>query len=208
MTIASDVFEKMPFKPYLAARDDVRNGDILLCSGTEPFSELIQTATSSLWSHVGFIWRLQEIDRILVLESVENAGVRAIALSAKLNGAQGVRNPYKGRMMIARHRKFAELVTTEKFTDMTRFAVDRFGCPYSPFEVAKIGARIAMGLIKQPMAGHLEPTHDFICSEYAAACYGAIGIKIAWNGDGFIAPADFARDPDVEAVTPIAPDAV
>jgi hypothetical protein len=206
MPIANDIFDTLPSTPYAAARDQICNGDILLCSGTEPFSELIKAATSSLWSHVGFIWRVADVDRILVLESVENAGCRAIALSSKINGVADVHDPYKGRMLIARHAQFASLVDTAKFTDMTRFAVDRFGAPYAPLEVARIAARIGLGMLKRPMAEPLKPQHEYICSEYAAECYGAIGITIAWNGDGFIAPCDFALDPEVSAVLHITPD--
>jgi hypothetical protein len=40
----------------------------------------------------------------------------------------------------------------------------------------------------------------FICSEYAARCFAAVGIEIEWDGRGFIAPASFASDPKVKAI--------
>ena len=41
---------------------------------------MIQAATGSIWSHVGFLMRLDEIDRIMVLESVEPLGFRTVPL--------------------------------------------------------------------------------------------------------------------------------
>jgi hypothetical protein len=42
--------------------------------------------------------------------------------------------------------------------------------------------------------------NEFICSEYVARCFQTIGIEIAWDGLGFIAPGDFALDPKIDAV--------
>jgi hypothetical protein len=46
----------------------------------------------------------------------------------------------------------------------------------------------------------LAPRDEFICSEYVAKCLARVGIDIAWDGVGFIAPADFARDPKMRAI--------
>jgi len=48
-------------------------------------------------------------------------------------------------MLIARHADFAGLVDSAKLRDMSEFAVDRFGSPYSPLEVGKIILRIIAG---------------------------------------------------------------
>jgi hypothetical protein len=39
---------------------------------------------------------------------------------------------------------------------MTDFAVDRLGYPYSPIELVKIGLRIAAGLAGETLPGHLQ----------------------------------------------------
>ena len=67
MAIPKTVFPDGPFLPYRWARRRIQNGDVLLCSGSGIFSTMIQEATGSVWSHVGFILRLDEIDRIMVL---------------------------------------------------------------------------------------------------------------------------------------------
>ena len=50
------------------------------------------------------------------------------------------------------------------------------------------------------MPKSLGPKDEFICSEYVARCFDKIEIQIAWDGLGFIAPADFAKDPKIHAV--------
>ena len=52
---------------YDECRPDIKPGDLLLCSGTKPFSRMIRTATDSEWSHVGFVMPLSVIDRVMVL---------------------------------------------------------------------------------------------------------------------------------------------
>ncbi len=50
------------------------------------------------------------------------------------------------------------------------------------------------------MPKSLGPRREFICSEYVAKCFETIGVEIQWDGLGFIAPADFARDPRTKAI--------
>src|SRR5437867_8122662 len=96
-------FPTMPIKHYRELRHEIRSGDILLCSGSSVFSTLIQKVTGSVWSHVAFILRVDAIDRIMVLESVESIGVRAVPLSNYVNDYNATRKGYPGRLMLARH---------------------------------------------------------------------------------------------------------
>jgi len=136
----------------------------------------------------------------MVLESLTSAGCCTVALSAIVNGTGPHQAPYNGKLLIARHRRFKELANETNLRDMSEFAVDRFGAPYSTGEIIKIALRIALGKLNVRLPPMLQPNDEYICSEYAAACYSAIGIKIAWDGLGFIAPSDFAADPEVDAV--------
>lgn len=201
MPISQDEFEVMPAVAYQDARDLIRNGDIMLFSGTEPFSRIIQHFTDSRWSHVGFIWRMEEIDRIMLLESVEKAGVRAVSLSSRVEGGV-VAKPYKGELLVVRHKRFPQPHELDRktFADMTRFAVDRLGCPYDIDEIAKITLRIAAHMGNFELPEHLKPDNAYICSEYAAECYSALGIDIKRAMSSFVSPADFAADPDIEPV--------
>ena len=128
--------------PYNTARNSVETGDILICSGSAMFSKLIQKATKSRWSHVGLILRLDNIDRVMVLESVESSGVRAVPLSYYVNNYNSKGNPYPGQVYIGRHAQFTNKGTTNRLKAMTQFAVDRFGYPYDRDEIVRIAARI------------------------------------------------------------------
>src|ERR1019366_7556320 len=103
----------------------MQNGDIALFAGREGMSRVIEHFTNSVFCHVGFIWRMDDIDRIMLLESVEVVGVRMLPLSSKVNGGT-VGKPYNGQMVIARHAGFPPPGDefNARFRDLTEFAVD------------------------------------------------------------------------------------
>lgn len=65
---------------------------------------MTQAATRSDWSNIGFILRLDAIDRVMVFESVERLGVRTVPLSKYLSDYDNEGNPYPGGFVLARHR--------------------------------------------------------------------------------------------------------
>jgi hypothetical protein len=199
MTIASKSFPAGSAVNYNTFRKNIKSGDILLCSGSGWFSKMIQKGTESAWSHVGFVIRLDEIDRVMVLESVEQIGVRTVPLSKYLKDYDSKGNAYPGGFILARHKDFAKKATAAKMKKFGQFAVELFGYPYDKDEIAKIAARIAASYL--PFSAQekrdLKPDREFICSEYAYECYKSIGIKIKHDRRGFIAPADFARATEV-----------
>ena len=206
MTITKDQFLAMPTTDYSAARDDLRTGDILLFHSTEIGSQLIEMATNSLWSHAAFIWRVPSVDRVLLLESLDTVGVRAIPMSTRVNGNSANPTPYKGRLLVSRHADFPEDPGVDKLRAMTEFALDRVGYPYSFAELHQIAFRIALGFAGKIVSGRIDQKDQFICSEYLAKCFEAVGIKIAPDIEGFIAPADIANDPKVVAKFSLATD--
>jgi hypothetical protein len=183
-------FPAISTQAYDAIRQTIKSGDILLCSGTALFSTMIQKATNSCWSHVAFILRLDIIDRIMVLESVESIGVRAVPLSSYVYNYNGTGKGYPGRIMLARHSG----VKSEHIRNLSKQAVDLLGLPYDSEEILRIAARISMNPVGlNPTQPDRPATREFICSEYAYTCFKSIGITIDYNPLGFIAPADFAR---------------
>lgn len=88
---------------YPDIRSRLRSGDLLLCSGKSWFSRLIQVATGSEWSHVGLILRLERLDRVMLLESVESVGVRAVPLSRYFENYQQTGQAYPGELAFYRH---------------------------------------------------------------------------------------------------------
>ena len=200
MALDQIVFPNHAFKAYKYARRHIRNGDVLLCSGSGIFSTMIQEATGSIWSHVGFLLRLDEIDRIMVLESVEPIGVRTVPLSKYLKDYDSKGHPYPGGIAIIRHREFDSKVDREGLKKLTQFAVDLFGYPYDKDDIAKIAARIMASKIPFSKESYqrIKEDREFICSEYVDRCYKEIGVEIEWDKKGFIAPSNFARDTNFE----------
>lgn len=197
MPISETVFTdgSVPAMAYDPFRATARDGDIMLCSGSAVFSTLIQKATGSIFSHVGFVMWLRSIDRLMVLESVESIGVRTVPLSSYLINYNGSGAGYPGRVLIARHADIANVPLNAGFG---QFAVDRFGFPYDTDEIIRIATHIASGGLLA--GGNLQDAREYICSEYAAACFRSLGIAVQQRNQGFIAPSDFAADPQIAGV--------
>jgi len=185
-----DDFPTLPTIPYQKLRQEIRSGDILLCSGDGPFSGLIQHATASVWSHVAFVLRLDVIHRIMILESVENIGVRTVTLSSYVSDYNATGRGYPGRLMIARHEDLRQ----ENINRLSTFATGLLGYPYNREEIIRIAMRIGLGTVGiHPNGPDPAPRKEFICSEYVHLCMQSIGVHIDYDPLGFIAPADFAR---------------
>ncbi len=197
-----DDFPALPPIRYTTLRQQIRSGDILLCAGNSAFSALIQRATGSIFSHVGFILRLDAIDRIMILESVESIGVRAIPLSNYVFDYNATGKGYPGKMLIARHTDFR----ADNIIHLSQSATRLLGYPYNTKEIIDIAMRIGLGTVGiHPAAAEQSGQRAFICSEYAAMCFHSVGIQLDFDPRGFIAPADFARCPQVQPVGMIDP---
>jgi hypothetical protein len=187
----------VPIRRYEDIRSQIKSGDILLCSGNSVFSGMIQKTTQSMWSHVAFILRVDAIDRIIILESVESVGVRAVTLGHYVKNYNGSGKGYPGQIMLARH----EDVQANQIIHLSRFATGLLGYPYSTEEILKIATRISLhnlGLnLNSPES---LPSKAFICSEYAYLCFKSIGIEIDFDALGFISPADFARSTKIKPI--------
>jgi hypothetical protein len=203
MPIAPDVLTALAPQPYATIRGEVRDGDILLCSANDRFSRLIRWATRSPWSHVAIAFRMEAIDRVMVLECVAKIGVRAVPLSNFIARTSGGIAPYPGQILLARHKGMSAKARSRPMKRIAEFAFDRLGNRFSQAEALKIALRIAMGRFERRMPRMLGPKDEFICSEYVARSLKAVGVEIPWDGLGFIAPSDFACDPRIDAVAQI-----
>jgi hypothetical protein len=200
MAIDPSVLNSLKPQAYSAIRDQVRDGDLLLCSATDSVSRLIRWATASPWSHVAIAYRLDTIDRVLVLECVEKIGVRAVPLSTFISRTSSGEHPYPGKILLARHGAMAAKSRRNPWTKIATFAFDRLGERFSSGEILKIGLRIIAGRFRRRLHPTLGPKDEFICSEYVARCLHAVGVEIPWDGLGFVAPCDIANDPRVTAI--------
>jgi hypothetical protein len=206
MAIDDDVLTKLKAEPLSKVTGRIRDGDLLLCAGTSPISRAIAFATRSPWSHVALAYRWNGIGRLMVFESIEHIGVRTVPLENFVLHSGKHRKPYRGKIILARHQDYAHHAgpaASAKMMRLADFAVDRFGAPFAALEILKIGMRVIVGGLGLKMPRSLGPDDEFICSEYVAKCYENVGIEVPWDKMGFIAPADFARDPKVHALTRI-----
>lgn len=135
-------------------RDTFASGDLLFASGDYLVPRTIQKFSGSPRSHVGIVFRLDSIDRVLLLESVEDIGVRFIPLSKYLTDYEHEK-PYRGRVILAR----CEGVDAEIVSGLAGFGIDEVNRPYRHDEVAEIMARIALGI------GKKERDTRYVCSE-------------------------------------------
>jgi hypothetical protein len=177
----------LPLTLYEDIRDELSSGDLLFASGEYLLSKAIQKFTGSPWSHVGVIFRLKDIDRILLLESVEDYGVRFAPLSRYLNDYENEK-PYKGRIVLAR----CEGVDDEIVSGLSGFGIDELARSYGNREIAEIAARIALGI------GKKEQGREYICSELVYECFSHAGKEFQGEeSGGYITPEDIWRNEKV-----------
>lgn len=176
--------------PYASIRDKLRSGQLLFTSGDYMVSRLIQAATDSPWSHVGILFRVEAIDRVLLLESVEDVGVRLAPLSKYLTDYEDGK-PYQGQVVIAD----VDGLAPEKLPDAARFGCDMLCRPYDSSEIGRIVARIGLGIGRKQVRDD-----SYICSELVYECLKRARVTIRYNKKGFVSPEDVWRD---TRVTPL-----
>lgn len=173
--------------PYKQLRPQLESGDLLFASGQYLVSKAIQKMTDSPWSHVGIVFRLDSIDRVLLLESVESVGVRFAPLSKYLHDYAD-NKPYKGMLSLAR----CSHVSAKLVNRVATFGIDELTRPYDKDEIAGIVARIAL------KRGKRKQDREYICSELVYECFASAGKQFAYNPKGFISPEDVWVDSQVE----------
>lgn len=187
--IESKEIKSLPVLPYQEVRATLKSGDMIFTSGDYLISRAIQKVTDSPWSHVGIVFRLDSIDRMLLLESVEDMGVRFAPLSKYLSDYEDGK-PYKGRVVLARCKD----VSASIVDGLAKFGIDELTQPYDKDEIAKILARITLGI------GKKERDREYICSELVYECFANAGKEFAYNPKGFISPEDVWIDKKVSMI--------
>lgn len=180
-------FDNVPQRRYQDAAGQVKTGDLLFCSGEYAFSKLIRHASQSKFSHVGFLFRWH--DRVLLLESVEDDGVRAVELAHYLNNYENSGGKYHGAIYIGRcTRTPGDEATLNRLLGR---AADLLNRNYDKEELAKIAWRIATKL------GRHEDDKEYICSEFVDECFTHVGVRFPRDAGGYIFPEHIAADPTV-----------
>jgi uncharacterized protein YycO len=185
----------IPKVKYPALRQTVQAGDLLFYSGEDEVSRLIRRATQSLWSHIGIIFKIENLDRILLLESVESMGVRLIPVSRYIKNIENEDNEgkYDARLVIARH----QALKPEQVNPFINFGIDQISRPYDLAEIKRIIERIQKG------KGKIIRDESYMCSELVYECFAKVGIEIPYNELGFISPQDIWIEENIQVVAEI-----
>jgi cell wall-associated NlpC family hydrolase len=178
----------LPVLAYDQVRDQLQTGDIVFCSGTYFFSKSIQWFTKSVWSHVGIVYRDDNLLRIFVLESETAIGVRLVPLSKYLRDYHGRNKPYKGRIVIGR---ITPAVDGEKVKKVISFGMDELTRPYDNWEIMRIAMRILF------RRGRKDRDRKYICSELVYEAFRKADIAFRFNRNS-ISPDDIWKDARVE----------
>lgn len=179
--------EKLPLQSYNDLRRDLQTGDLVFCSGSYFFSQIIQKFTHSVWSHVGMIYRDPTLERVFILESETLIGVRLAPLSKYLRDYHGKNRPYRGNIVIARTHPEIDLA---KLNHAISFGMDELTKPYDNFEIVRIALRILFRVSRR--------TRDrkYICSELVYECFHNIGVPFKLR-DEYVSPDDIWMDDQV-----------
>jgi hypothetical protein len=187
--IESQGIKALSVVPYNDIRTNLKSGDLLFASGDYLVSKAIQKVTNSPWSHVGIVFNLDSIDRMLLLESVEDMGVRFAPLSKYIVDYEKGK-PYKGQVALARCAN----VNADIITGLARFGIDELTRPYDKDEIAKIMARVVLGVGKKTR------DREYICSELVYECFSKAGVEFGYDNRGFISPENIWLDDKVSLI--------
>ena len=172
--------------PYEKIRPYLKTGQIVFCSGSYLFSGIIQKLTNSVWSHVGIIYKDEELGRVLLLEAEPYIGIRLIPLSKYLRAYKKDR-PYKGQMVIT---NLTFELTDEEHKKAISFGLDELSRPYDNWEIIRIMLRILFKI------GKREKNRNYICSELVRDCYAKSGYLFKIN-DSYVSPQEIWQDENI-----------
>jgi hypothetical protein len=182
--ITFDQLQQLPITRYQEIRNQLPHGALLFAAGTYTISRLIQQFTRSPWSHVGIVFSSKSLQRVLLLESVEDMGVRFAPVSKYLDDYENGK-PYRGNLVIAQAANVDEALERR----IASFGIDQLTKPYDKEEIAEIAVRIALRKGRRDDSGR-----KFICSELVQACYASGGYEFPADAGGFISPQDIWAD--------------
>jgi Permuted papain-like amidase enzyme, YaeF/YiiX, C92 family len=168
-------------------RENLKTGDLIFFSGYHWLSGLIRWRTKSGFSHVGMVVKLDEIDKVFLIESVIGNGVRIIPFSAIFLDYEGHQKGYNGRVMLASN----SLLTAEKRTILKEKSLDFLTRQYDKKEYIRVFWRMIVGKMR------IYPDRKFTCSELIYECYKAAGIKLEYESGDSISPGVLYRNESI-----------
>jgi hypothetical protein len=189
--MGTDKFNGIKQMSYEQAKSKIKTGDLLFCSGRYLVSEMIKRMSNSAFSHIAVLVFWDE--HVLVLESVEDDGIRVVPLTHYLFNYENSKEKYNGEMYVARHKVVdGPDFDKEKIKAMCGKVIDLLNRNYDKDEIAKIFARISLGM------GRHSDDFEYMCSEFVDECFKELGIELLRDPMGFIFPEHIAADPNVK----------
>jgi len=170
--ISKKELQKINITNYDEIRKSITSGMLAFMSGNYPISKIIGKFTKSPWSHIGILFYIKEIDRVMLLESVEDMGVRFIPFSHYVK-------EYDGEVVVC---SLNNLPNIDLNIHLAK-GIDLILRKYDKIELGRIVARIIHG------EGKVHDNQAYICSELVAESFKEI-YKFKYNKKGFISPQD------------------
>lgn len=180
--ITKSQVKKILVTDYKTIRNQIETGMISFMSGDGIISDGVQLATKSAWSHVGILFNLKEIDRVMLLESVVGVGVRFIPFSYYVYN-------HDCRTVVCRINNLPQNVDWNKHLAL---GIDR--APLKEYDTSEI-ARIVMKIINGE--GKMHENDIDICSELTRRVF-LPHYDFKPDKRGFISPENIWRDENVE----------
>ena len=175
-------------RSYETYRDEFQTGDLIFFSGNHWLSKLIRLRSKGAWSHVGIVIKIEEINRLFLVESILEVGVRMIPLSFLVKDYDGHNHYYNGRVAWTRYKN----LSAEQALNIKEFALDNLSKQYDKKEYYRI--------LWRTIAGKEKVFHDdkYTCSEYVREAFKHAGIYLKYERGDFISPAAIWSNKEIE----------
>ena len=170
---------------YYQERENFQTGDLLFFSGDHWLSGLIRARSRSAWSHVGMVIRLEELNRVFLVESILEVGVRLVPLSFVMTDYDGEGKAYKGRVAWCRHAGIH--ADKEKQIRLKEFSLDNLTKQYDRDEYWRILWRTFTG------SKELFEDSKYTCAEFIWEAYKHAKEQLPKERGYFISPGAFYR---------------
>ena len=185
---------------YEQIRGELRTGDVILFDGRSLVSRLIQLATLSAWSHIGFVMRVPGADLIMLLESTLLSSTKDID-SGKIMAGVGLVSLSD---RLAAHEGRACLRQIQQCSEEDRLAValawreETRGRAYQ-----RIGAgELLRAAYDGPFGANKEDLSTVFCSELVAEYHQRLGVLPAEPPSNEYTPANYAAGGMVDRLAP------
>jgi len=176
---------------YNDNRDNLDTGDIVLYSGSGPFSRLIQFGCMSKWSHVGMVVRSNELGVVLVYQSTTIDKVKDYLDGELKNGVQINQlsesiATYSGDVAVRRLQDYER--TPEVLQALNSLRIEYRDRPYEADKMELIKAAYDGAFGK-----NIPDVSTLFCSELVAECLKVMGGHDCAIPSNEFTPEDFAK---------------